>query len=339
VLDDSNFDAQLAGKTAVVDFYATWCGHCQQLAPKWAAAAAEGAPLVFAKVDVDKAEVTSGRFNIEGLPTVLKVKGDRYIEFEGERSKEAILAFARTEHKDDDSKWKKVGEAAPKDEAGPEVPDAHSLVLDDSNFDAQLAGKTAVVDFYATWCGHCQQLAPKWAAAAAEGAPLVFAKVDVDKAEVTSGRFNIEGLPTVLKVKGDRYIEFEGERSKEAILAFARTEHKDDDSKWKKVGEAAPREPEEEIPADVPDTHSLVLDESNFDTQLAGKTAVVEFYAPWCGHCKALAPKWAAAAAEGAPLVFAKVDVDKAEGLGQRFNVEGFPTILKVFLERFVCVG
>jgi len=79
----------------------------------------------------------------------------------------------------------------------------------------------------------------------------------------------------------------------------------------------------------------LVLNAENFDEVTASKDLVlVEFYAPWCGHCKNLAPHYAKAAAELEPLgiSLAKVNADTDENrpLASRFDVKGFPT-LKVF--------
>ncbi|CAN0428597.1 unnamed protein product, partial [Phaeothamnion confervicola] len=56
-----------------------------------------------------------------------------------------------------------------------------------------------------------------------------------------------------------------------------------------------------------------------------------EFYAPWCGHCKNLAPEWdkAATLLKGVATVVA-VDATQAGGLAQKYGVQGYPSI-KVF--------
>lgn len=61
---------------------------------------------------------------------------------------------------------------------------------------------------------------------------------------------------------------------------------------------------------------------------------IVKFYAPWCPHCKRLAPFWASLSIEfekdGAKndFHFGEVNCDIEEGLLKRFNVQGYPTIL-----------
>jgi protein disulfide-isomerase A6 len=72
---------------------------------------------------------------------------------------------------------------------------------------------------------------------------------------------------------------------------------------------------------------------SNFDDVVlkSGKPTLVEFFAPWCGHCKKLAPVWEelAVAFEHAKdkVQIAKVDADANRELGKRFGVQGFPTL------------
>jgi len=58
---------------------------------------------------------------------------------------------------------------------------------------------------------------------------------------------------------------------------------------------------------------------------------MVEFYAPWCGHCKALVPEYEKAAKSRKELHFGAVDADSERELGGQYGVQGFPTI-KIFL-------
>jgi protein disulfide-isomerase A6 len=71
----------------------------------------------------------------------------------------------------------------------------------------------------------------------------------------------------------------------------------------------------------------------NFDDIVlkSGKPALVEFFAPWCGHCKNLAPIYEELAASfahaGEKVTIAKVDADENKSLGRRFDVKGYPTL------------
>src|SRR6266536_5431914 len=79
---------------------------------------------------------------------------------------------------------------------------------------------------------------------------------------------------------------------------------------------------------------SAVLDliPDNFDKiAIGGKPALVEFFAPWCGHCKNLAPIYEQLAKDFEfakdKIAIAKVDADSEKSLGKRFGIQGFPTI------------
>jgi protein disulfide-isomerase A6 len=191
--------------------------------------------------------------------------------------------------------------------------------LTEDNFDQVVDGSTNVlVEFYAPWCGHCKNLAPEWKIAGEtfqEGDDVKIADVDATVAQSLATKFGIQGYPTIkFFPKGSTSPEdYQGGRTADTIV------------KWvnEKVGTSRK--------VKMPPSFVSTLTTDNFDDFVGGdKAALVEFYAPWCGHCKSLAPKYEKLGqifAGESEVVIAKVDATEDGELAEKFGVQGYPTL------------
>ena len=194
------------------------------------------------------------------------------------------------------------------------------IQLDNSNFDQYVNGdKSAFVEFYAPWCGHCKHLAPVYeevGKAFDNVADVIIAKVDADAEKELGSRFGIQGFPTLkFFPKGSKDPEdYNGGRTAEDIMQFINSKS----GTRGRVKKAA--------------SSVVDLTTENFDSIVKDptKNVLVEFYTPWCGHCKALAPTYEEVGTtykNEENCVVARVDADAQRDLASRYGVQGYPTI------------
>lgn len=191
------------------------------------------------------------------------------------------------------------------------------LVLTSETFHHVVATRSPIlVEFYAPWCGHCKTLAPEYAKAAQLLKPegIRIAKVDTTMEEELAKEFEVTSFPTLkLFVGGKPVEEYSGARTAQAFVDYMKQKS---DPNYK-----------------PPPTAVLELTTDNFEEAVTPSALIlVEFYAPWCKHCKQLAPEYESAAAElkGNGIPLAKVDATTNKELAEQYGVSGYPS-LKVF--------
>ncbi len=92
-LNTQNFVAETAKGTALVDFYADWCGPCKMIAPIVEEIAAQRTDITVGKVNVDESGELAMKYGVVSIPTLVVLKdGAETARIVGYRSKEEILA-------------------------------------------------------------------------------------------------------------------------------------------------------------------------------------------------------------------------------------------------------
>lgn len=158
------------------------------------------------------------------------------------------------------------------------------------------------------------------------------------------GQYGVQGFPTI-KIfvgKSKKPVDYNGARSADALVEEAMKQVRrvaNSRMKGKKEGNKTnAKKPKTDKASGTKKGSAkrpvVTLTDSNFNEMVMNSNDlwVVEFYAPWCGHCKQLEPEFKAAAKEllGSGVQLGALDATVHQSVASEYGIKGFPT-LKIF--------
>nr|UMA82694.1 venom-related protein disulfide isomerase [Conus ebraeus]UMA83026.1 venom-related protein disulfide isomerase [Conus ebraeus]DAZ86371.1 TPA_inf: venom-related protein PDI [Conus ebraeus] len=227
-LSNSNFHFRVTNSFDIwiVEFYAPWCAHCQALVPEWKRVATVLKGIVrVAAINAEEHQSVSGSYNLKGVPAIKLFGTDKQkpVDYEGPRVAKDIIDFCMKYVKDTvDSRYQGKAKKSKKSKT---VNPADLVEVTDSTFDKEVLQHKGMVmlEFYAPWCQHCQNLAPHWKQAATDlkGKVKVCA-IDATKNTVTAQKYGVEGFPRIISfMSGVRGEDYNGGHTTSDIVEWA----------------------------------------------------------------------------------------------------------------------
>ncbi|RXG59622.1 Thioredoxin domain-containing protein 5, partial [Armadillidium vulgare] len=186
-----------------------------------------------------------------------------------------------------------------------EVPQAVSGLVEftDASFQESVVSGSFFIKFYAPWCGHCKasitdftkvwyilfnyrfiRLEPTWASLAKSfeyDKSVVIGKLDCTKYKTICTEYEVKGYPTLLWIEdGKKIAKYSGDRSHEDLKRFV----------VEQLGERRVEDDDSEKERERTAPTVVTLTGENIENAISIGTTFIKYYAPWCGHCKRLAP-------------------------------------------------
>ena len=152
--------------------------------------------------------------------------------------------------------------------------------------------------------------------------------VDADEHKQLGGQFGVRGFPTI-KIFGsnkNKPDDYQGQRTAQGLVEAALKAARD--KVESQMGSGGKKKSSGSSSGSKDDV--IELTDDNFDKLVlkSDDLWLVEFYAPWCGHCKSLAPQWAKAAAElKGKVKLGALDATVHTVKAGQYGIQGFPTI------------
>ncbi|KAH7680787.1 Protein disulfide-isomerase protein [Dioscorea alata] len=354
-LDSGNFSETVAKhRFIVVEFYAPWCGHCKSLAPEYENAAAilskHDPPVILAKVDANEEanRDLATKYDVKGYPTlkIIRNEGQSIEDFKGPRDAEGIVEYLK----------KQVGPASSEIKSSDDaisLLDGKKVVIDFqvdalvnfievssiptvTMFNKDPSNHPYVIKFFNSPNDKAmlflnfsnedfEDFKSKYQSAAEhyKGQNISFLIGDLDASQGAFQFFglNEEQVPLVIVINPDGQKYLKANVKPDQIAPWLK-EFKDGSLTPFKKSEPIPEVNDEPVKVVVANT----LDDMVFNS---GKNVLLEFYAPWCGHCKKLAPildEVAVSFQNDADVIIAKMDAT-ANDVPNEFEVQGYPTL------------
>jgi thioredoxin 1 len=202
-------------------------------------------------------------------------------------------------------------------------------------------GLPSILVFWRKDCPPCEQLNPVLdRLARLYAGKALFAKVDSTDNAGLVRRYNVEQLPTLIVVQNGRVLgRTTGAASETSLRSWLDgllahdgrvTPPNGPSIALHRVASSQPRSPSQPVRSEPSGVVPMVLTDASFDQVIANSAqpVLVDFWAPWCGPCRMLAPSVEQLAREfSGQAIVGKLNVDDNPRIADRYRIQSIPAI------------